>query len=166
MLASTHGPTMTSRHTVTSLFPSEEPGAADVYVSVAEAMNPARRPQMEDVHIIHPAGQWPVSGTTLNDKAYLAVYDGHGGRDMVDFLEHALSHHLAQELLIDESVPLSTRLERAFLVTDIHALRSGITSSGATVACCVIQVSELTVHECFGADWFCRNAGISACGRS
>ncbi|GKZ01218.1 hypothetical protein MPSEU_001073100 [Mayamaea pseudoterrestris] len=125
----------------TSLFPYHDDfESADMHVTVAEAMNPSRRPQMEDIHVIHAAGDWPLSGKALNDKAYLAVYDGHGGRDMVDFLEHSLSRHLAHEILDDdETVELSTRLERAFLITDIHALKSGVTNSGATVACCVIQ---------------------------
>lgn len=96
---------------------------------------------MEDRHIIHAAGEWPIEGGALKDSAYLGVYDGHGGRDMVDFLEHSLSRHLAQELLLeDETISTQKRLERAFLVTDIHAQHAGISSSGATVACCIIKV--------------------------
>lgn len=130
-----------------SLLPSADRAAADLRVSVAEAMNPARRPQMEDRHVLHAAGDWPLAGSALDDLAYLAVYDGHGGRDMVDFLEHSLSHHLANELLSGGTagaggVKLATRLERAFLLTDIHALQAGISSSGATVACCLVEVSD------------------------
>ncbi|KAL7579622.1 hypothetical protein ACA910_007986 [Epithemia clementina (nom. ined.)] len=124
---------------------------------------------MEDRHSIHLPGSWQASDP---DLAYLGVYDGHGGRDMVDFLEHAMPFHVAQELEDDDDSPLiiidnndnknitkkqalpsmETRLERAFLMADLHARQVGITASGATVAICLVkpvpgdsQQVELTV---------------------
>jgi hypothetical protein len=59
---------------------------------------------------------------------------------MVDFLEHGLAHHVAQELQ-HEGVDMTTCLTRAFLTADIHAKMLGIEYSGATVAICLIRVS-------------------------
>jgi serine/threonine protein phosphatase PrpC len=157
------------KHPVTTvLFPVAE-NSANMYVSVAEAMNPTKRPHMEDISIIHAAGEWPIPGKALENTAYLAVYDGHGGRDMVDFLEHSMSHHLAHELLVDDdTLPVQTRLERAFLLTDIHAQQSGISSSGSTVACCTVEVSRSCLDVIVDArPYFVRliecNVSFSAC---
>jgi hypothetical protein len=63
---------------------------------------------------------------------------------MVDYLEHGLSYHVAQELAADENnngtATMQTRMERAFLMADIHARQAGILASGATVAVCLIKV--------------------------
>jgi len=93
---------------------------------------------MEDRHSIHQAGTWKAPDP---DITYLAIYDGHGGRDMVDFLEHAMPFHVAQELEAAgaEDVPMETRMERAFLMADIHGRHAGITASGATVALCLVK---------------------------
>lgn len=68
------------------------------------------------------------------------------GRDMVEYLEHGLSFHVAQELKCHEDdATILERLERAFLMADIHSKQLGITTSGATVAVCLVQVSEACV---------------------
>lgn len=74
--------------------------------------------------------------------AMMGVYDGHGGRDIVDFLEDALSYNIAQELRPDDSADdadIPTRLERAFLLTDVQSRMAGLMTSGATVAICLIK---------------------------
>lgn len=58
---------------------------------------------------------------------------------MVDFLEHGLSFHVAQELAVPD-VDIEQQLVRAFLMTDIHAKHAGIAASGATVALCLVKV--------------------------
>ena len=73
--------------------------------------------------------------------AFLAIADGHGGRDIVEFLEDGLVYHVSHELQIDEtdsngSIP--ERLERSFLMADIHSKALGLMNSGATVAVCLI----------------------------
>jgi hypothetical protein len=69
------------------------------------------------------------------------------GRDMVDFLEKGLIHHVAEELGCQkDNADTATRLERAFLMADIHSHQAGVQSSGATVAVCLIKVS--TEHPC------------------
>jgi serine/threonine protein phosphatase PrpC len=114
---------------------------------------------MEDVHIVLPAGSWDNA-----DMTYLAIYDGHGGRDMVDFLQHSLHHNIAFELRDmgqqgrgdcdkcdddDEKSHLddvAQRLERAFLATDIQAHKFGIHASGSTVALCLIHHEARTLY--------------------
>jgi hypothetical protein len=64
---------------------------------------------------------------------------------MVDYLRHGMHYHIAQELAGCDNddgtvVSMPTRLERAFLTADIHAKQAGISSSGATVAVCLIKV--------------------------
>ena len=63
------------------------------------------------------------------------------GRDTVDFLEEALHGNIAQELNMDDNTSIHNKLERAFLITDAESKMSGIQTSGATVAICLIQVS-------------------------
>jgi len=61
-----------------------------------------------------------------------------------------------------ESQIIQTALERAFLLTDIQSRMDGITTSGATVVCCVVipkfdtdgKLSAITIHAA--------NAGKSA----
>ena len=50
----------------------------------ADAMNPKKRSTMEDVHRV-------VEKLDGDDNlSYFGVYDGHGGRKIVDFLEFNL----------------------------------------------------------------------------
>eukprot|EP00547_Thalassionema_nitzschioides_P013929 CAMPEP_0194232436 /NCGR_PEP_ID=MMETSP0158-20130606/806_1 /TAXON_ID=33649 /ORGANISM="Thalassionema nitzschioides, Strain L26-B" /LENGTH=269 /DNA_ID=CAMNT_0038965193 /DNA_START=116 /DNA_END=921 /DNA_ORIENTATION=- len=116
-------------------------------ISNSEEMNPLHRSTMEDVHIILEAGTWGIEndislGSTkakspFDDLTYLGVYDGHGGRNTVDFLAQALHKNVAMELL-EKDVPIPTRLERAFLLTDIQSNQYQ-SSGGSTVALCLIQ---------------------------
>jgi len=115
-------------------------------------MNPSRRSSFEDCSIYAPSGTWNAPDENM---AFLAVADGHGGRDIVEFLEDGLLYHVSQELqiesaevepsgdndnsnqiIIKESIP--ARLERAFLMADIHSKAMGLTNSGATVAVCLV----------------------------
>ena len=91
---------------------------------------------MEDCCVYAPSGSWDGPA----EMAFLGVYDGHGGRDMVEYLEDGLSYHVAQELAHGDNASMTTRLERAFLMADIHSKQLGVTMSGATVAMCLVQV--------------------------
>ena len=157
-------------------------------VSMFEEMNPSRRSSHEDCSLFYDAGTW---GSPDPDMVLLAVCDGHGGRDMVDYLEHGLVFHVAEELKAPEvSSPspieqetstgaeagntgggphheeehrqdeivggagshhikneegevfiddIPSRLERAFLMADIHSKCLGVQTSGATVALCLVK---------------------------
>lgn len=67
------------------------------------------------------------------------VFDGHGGRDIVDFLEESFAENMARELNHEDDSNMPTRIERAFLLTDIESRMAGILTSGATVVVCLIQ---------------------------
>jgi hypothetical protein len=56
--------------------------------SIYEAMNAGRRNTMEDVHVVCAPGTW---GAPDKDMAYLAVYDGHGGKH--DFFCNVFSYN-------------------------------------------------------------------------
>jgi serine/threonine protein phosphatase PrpC len=62
--------------------------------SIAEDMNPTRRNNMEDVHAFHPPGTWNAPD---NNATFIGVYDGHGGRGIVDYLEDNFSCNVAKE---------------------------------------------------------------------
>lgn len=69
----------------------------------------------------------------------------------VEFAQHALPFHIAQELTSMEGDGDARRksILRAVLMADIHARQVGITSSGAAVALCLVEVGfELAVLEC------------------
>jgi len=104
--------------------------------SVAEEMNPSRRNTMEDCSVIYSPGTW---GCDDGDMTYLAICDGHGGRDIVEFLEHTLDENIAEELNEKDDASIHVKLERAFLITDVQSHEMGIDTSGATVALCLIK---------------------------
>ena len=61
-------------------------------VSVADDMNPSCRQTMEDAHVaVDRFAGHPRQG-------YFAVYDGHGGRGVVEFIERQLHVNLEREL--------------------------------------------------------------------
>jgi serine/threonine protein phosphatase PrpC len=91
---------------------------------------------MEDSHVVLPAGTWKAPDPNMT---YLAVHDGHGGRDIVNFLEETLAKNVAQELAFEDDATMETRLERAFLLTDIQSKQFGLETSGATVAICLVS---------------------------
>lgn len=104
-------------------------------VSTYEEMNPARRNTMEDCSVVRSPGTWG------SDFYYFAIYDGHGGRDMVDYLEHGLEFFIAQELRREDNSDMATRLRRSFIMADVHAAQQGVKTSGATVVVCLVKVS-------------------------
>mmetsp|Transcript_92538 Transcript_92538/g.188396 ORF Transcript_92538/g.188396 Transcript_92538/m.188396 type:complete len:386 (-) Transcript_92538:2127-3284(-) len=124
-------------------------------VSTCEEMNPSRRSSFEDCSIYAPSGTW---NSPDENMAFLAIADGHGGRDIVEFLEDALLYHVSEELQTEQQTDdpsigndvnddiqtittndsIPDRLERAFLMVDIHSKARGLTNSGATVALCLV----------------------------
>lgn len=67
----------------------------------------------------------------------------HTGRDIVNFLEETLHHNVALELSHTDDATMTTRLERAFLMTDIQSKQFGLETSGATVAMCLITSDDI-----------------------
>lgn len=61
---------------------------------------------------------------------------------MVDFLDAVFLPNVATELNHDDpQADIRSRLERAFLFTDIQSRMMGVQTSGATVALCLVDVS-------------------------
>lgn len=72
------------------------------------------------------------------NSAYFAIYDGHGGRQCVDYVTQMLHDNLLQELLkVPNNVP--DAFIRAFNTTDRNMQASGINVSGCTACCCLLQ---------------------------
>mmetsp|Transcript_1647 Transcript_1647/g.2637 ORF Transcript_1647/g.2637 Transcript_1647/m.2637 type:complete len:291 (+) Transcript_1647:179-1051(+) len=118
-------------------------------VSFAEEMNPTKRNTMEDTHA--------VEIDLLPNVDFVGVYDGHGGRDIADFVETALHENIKEELMFQdepdadeeehkaalcqdsEGASIEERIERAFLITDIQSHMAGLATSGATAAICLMD---------------------------
>ena len=133
-------------------------------VSTCEEMNPQRRCSFEDCAVYAPANTWDAPDPNM---AFLCICDGHGGRQMVEYLEDGLLFHVSAEMNAPDhdearegegsSGPVSVlqRLERAFLMADIHSKALGVTTSGATVAVCLVTRSndnEWTVYAANAGD--------------
>eukprot|EP01035_Chromulina_nebulosa_P064689 gene64689-88500_t len=104
-----------------------------------EEMNSRRRNTMEDCHRIIPV--MDENNSFLRNVSYFGIYDGHGGRQIVDYLENALEQTIAQELTETDTASMQERLTRAFLITDMNSRKMNITTSGATA------VSVLLINE-------------------
>ena len=118
------------------------------------AADRGRRATMEDSECI-------VDGFfDTPDAGYFAVYDGHGGRDTVDFISRTLHGNLASQLrshgytadrfsradkqLDDETLQTELRTlreitEAAYKQTDAQLRRSAIIRSGSTTVTCLIN---------------------------
>jgi serine/threonine protein phosphatase PrpC len=70
-------------------------------------------------------------------SALFAVYDGHGGRQVVDFVTKELHENILRELRKTVSVP--DAMVQAFHTTDNDMIRSGINVSGCTACVCLLQ---------------------------
>jgi serine/threonine protein phosphatase PrpC len=109
---------------------------------------------VEDCHVVHAPGTWGASDPGL---AFLGVYDGHGGRGMVDYLEYFFAYHVAQELNHNDDAPIATRLERAFVIADIHGKQCGVSPyCGATVLVCLVKkipgTNRILIHTANAGD--------------
>jgi len=90
-----------------------------------------KRPSMEDgfVFVDKFAGH--------RNSAFFAVYDGHGGRQVVDFVTHELHKNVLKELRKTASVP--NALVQAFQMTDEDMIRRNIVTSGSAACCCLLR---------------------------
>ena len=65
---------------------------------------------MEDCHRIIPV--MDENNSFLRNVSYFGIYDGHGGRQIVDYLENALEQTIAQELTETDTASMQERLTR------------------------------------------------------
>mmetsp|Transcript_3235 Transcript_3235/g.9878 ORF Transcript_3235/g.9878 Transcript_3235/m.9878 type:complete len:281 (-) Transcript_3235:69-911(-) len=90
-----------------------------------------RRNEMEDGFVF--VDQYGGARTS----AFFAVYDGHGGRQVVDFVTRELHECILREMRKTGSVP--DALLQAFQHTDEEMVRRNIMSSGCTACVCVLH---------------------------
>lgn len=69
-------------------------------------------------------------------SAFFAIYDGHGGRQVVDFVTRELHENVLRELRRTTSIP--DALLQAFQATDEDMVRRNIMSSGCTACVCLL----------------------------
>jgi len=101
-------------------------------ICVGWAEDIGRREEMEDGFVFVDC-----FGGKKN-SAYFAIYDGHGGRQCVDYVTQTLHDNLLQELRkASQTVP--DAFIRAFNTTDRNMQASGINTSGCTACCCLLQ---------------------------
>lgn len=101
-------------------------------ICVGWAEDIGRRDEMEDGFVFVDC-----FGGRKN-TAYFAIYDGHGGRQCVDYVTANLHDNLMLEL---QKAPgnVPDAFIRAFSITDRNMQSSGINTSGCTACCCLLQ---------------------------
>ncbi|KAK2959248.1 putative Protein phosphatase 2C [Blattamonas nauphoetae] len=99
----------------------------------SDELNPRYRRTMEDAHCFHD------NVGPHKNFAICAIYDGHGGREAVDFVSMNF-HRVFTKLLHDfPSEPLESILRETFKQTDALLLESNILDDGTTAAVVVIN---------------------------
>jgi serine/threonine protein phosphatase PrpC len=103
-------------------------------VHEASEMNPFHRSTMEDEHRV-------IDGFLASDtrSGFFAVYDGHGGRGVVDYLKRNLERNVKTELECErENRGVEECLISAYLISDIETSRENLLLSGSTAATCLV----------------------------
>ena len=101
-----------------------------------DEMNAKCRNTMEDAHCV-------VDKFNGNPKqGFFAVYDGHGGRGIVDFVAEHYHKNFAEELNFDSERSVADCVTSAYLITDIQSRKAGLMASGSTAVTCFLQVKN------------------------
>jgi serine/threonine protein phosphatase PrpC len=99
----------------------------------AEDMNPRCRSTMEDASAVVD-GFGGDGGT-----GYFGVYDGHGGRNVAEFLRLHLHVNVERELQVKGDRSVEECLRAAFLYTDLSCHATGEQASGSTSVVCIVR---------------------------
>lgn len=105
-----------------------------------------KRHNMEDDDIL--VDTYLGSETT----AYFGLYDGHGGRETVDFVVKALHTNLAKLLTDDPEMDVREAYTIAYTATDGQVRRASILQSGTTAVSCLIRVDPGDVRTLYTAN--------------
>jgi len=127
------------------------PKNGKVFISVAQDANEQFRQYNEDGHKVRdPLSVGGVNGRALDERwRFFAVYDGHGGRECVNWLEPYLHHIIAAELHTlktcaaghpDQSV-VAAALKRAFKKADEQLAFQEVRTSGSTATVALVHDS-------------------------
>jgi serine/threonine protein phosphatase PrpC len=96
----------------------------------------------------------------ISHKAAALSVLGHGGRQIVDFMEEVLESNVKKELEVADQASIPERLARSFLITDMQSKSCNITTSGATAVVALIQ-SKQTANGISEKKLYCANVGDS-----
>lgn len=113
-------------------------------ICVGWADDIGRRDEMEDGFVFVDCFQGKKT------SAFFAIYDGHGGRQCVEYVTQHLHENLLYEL---QQAPGNTpdAFIRAFATTDRNMQTSGINTSGCTACCCLLQEEKASSRAIYTA---------------
>lgn len=95
------------------------------------------RATMEDDEIV-------VDGFCGDSRmGYFGLYDGHGGRQVVNFVVKALHTNLEHQLKSNPNQSIPDILSESYLLTDGQVRRSNILHSGTTSVSCIIREEDV-----------------------
>eukprot|EP00927_Polykrikos_kofoidii_P054704 TRINITY_DN4908_c1_g1_i1.p1 TRINITY_DN4908_c1_g1~~TRINITY_DN4908_c1_g1_i1.p1 ORF type:complete len:708 (-),score=92.45 TRINITY_DN4908_c1_g1_i1:94-2217(-) len=120
-------------------------------VSLASDPNPEFRPYMEDGQkVVDPILTARAGRDNQDHWGYFAVYDGHGGRNEVDYCESKLHEVVLAELrTLSPSKDVKAVLTSAFAKIDGQLAMLGAWDSGCTATVCIAHrqnTGPLTLH--------------------
>lgn len=112
-------------------------------VSLAQDANEQFRPYMEDgKKVVDPL---PVRHCTREDQwGFYAVYDGHGGRQEVEYCEERLHEVLMAELEACKEADVSSAFRGAFEKMDAQLAMLGAWKSGCTATVALVHRTDST----------------------
>lgn len=74
-----------------------------------------------------------------NNHTFFGLYDGHGGRETVDFVVKTLHSNLTNVLTKNSDAAMLDAMTEAYLLTDGQLRRKNILRSGTTAVTCVVR---------------------------
>lgn len=101
-------------------------------IGFMEEPNKKYRKKMEDGHVM-------IDKYRGNKhEGYFAVYDGHGGRDAVDYVQYTLHQYFEQEL--NKNLPVKDAYVKAYKRTDMDLSEKNILYNGTTSITCYVRL--------------------------
>lgn len=73
------------------------------------------------------------------NTGYFGIYDGHGGRNVAEFLRLHLHVNIEKELRVKGDRSVEECLKVAFLTTDMLCNSTGEQASGSTAVVCIVR---------------------------
>jgi protein phosphatase PTC1 len=102
-------------------------------ISFAEDMNPKFRSTMEDAATV-------VDGFGGDSSTgYFGIYDGHGGRNVAEYLRLHLHVNVEKELRAKGDRSVEECLKSAFMITDAECSTTGEQASGSTSVVSIVR---------------------------
>jgi hypothetical protein len=94
---------------------------------------------------------------------YFGVYDGHGGRNVAEFLRLHLHVNVENELKLKGDRSVEECLRAAFLYTDVMCHGTGEQASGSTAVVCIVRRDDTNTRYVYTAN--CGDARAVLCHR-